>query len=110
MKNVLLFFLIIVMASCDKPTTQQLFEVEVVTISQIDCKIPVVRFMDTTGMYALANISSTQVMVREIPEALKVTGKHLMVSIKAAPDAVYCTAFGPAPPPLLVLTAVQEKK
>lgn len=109
-KNLFILFLFIFLNGCVKQSEKKLFEVELVTVSQFDCRIPVIRFQDTTGMKLVCGFSSLTAMTREIPVTLRMQGKQFFVSIKPAPDAVLCTHFGPAPPPLLVIDYLKEKR
>jgi len=108
MKISLLFLGIFLAAGCEKSTLQKQFEVELISLSQLDCHLPVIRFTDTTGMKAACGFSSSVAMTREIPESLRIQGKHFLISIRATADAIPCTALG-VPLPLLVITDLQEK-
>lgn len=110
MRNISFILIAFLFNGCTKQMNKKIFEVELIQASQLDCRIPVIQFADTTGMKAACGFSSFTAMTREIPAALVVTGKRFYVSIKAAPDAVLCTTLGPAPPPLLVITDLVEKK
>jgi hypothetical protein len=110
MRNIIVIFIVLFFASCTKQMDKKVFEVELIETSQFDCRISVIQFVDTTGMKAACGFSSVTAMTREIPAASVVKGKRFYISIKAAPDAVLCTTLGPAPPPLLVITDLVEKK
>lgn len=109
-KTLFIFSAFIFLNGCTKQAEKKLFEVELVEVSQFDCRIPVIRFQDTTGMKSVCGFSSLTAMTREIPVSQQVQGKRFFVSIKPAPDAVLCTHLGPAPPPLLVIDYIEEKK
>lgn len=110
MRNIPLILIAFLFAGCTKQMDKQAFEVELMETSQIDCHIPVIQFVDTTGMKAACGFSSITAMTREIPPASIIKGKRFYVSIKAATDAVLCTTLGPASPPLLVINDLVEKK
>lgn len=110
MRNISFILIAFLFAGCTKQMDKQFFEVELMETSQIDCHIPVIQFVDTTGMRAACGFSSVTAMTRDIPAASVIKGKRFYISIKAAPDAVLCTTLGPAPPPLLVITNLVEKK